>query len=104
MKTVYKLGKEEIFLTIGYYMTTMNTAVNATCKGDGEPYCTLTVNLDKLEEPSLAYLNINLYGIDVENFITANGLGVKIEGGEKQSGHVTYPLYRLNLKKIRDEE
>lgn len=81
-------------------MTTGNTSVNATCV-NGEPYCTLTVNLDALKEPELAYLNVNLFGIDVEEFFTSNGLGKKVEGKEMQSGFIIYPLYRLNLDKIR---
>ncbi len=103
MKTYYQLNKEEIFLTTDNYSYTGNTAVRATCSY-GEPYCTLTVNLDALEAPELAYLNVNLFGIDVEEFFVKNGLAVKVEGRERKNGYVTYPLYRLNLKKIRGEE
>lgn len=103
MRTYYKLGKEEVFLTIDIYQTTGNTAIKATCS-NGEPYCTLTVNLNALGSPELAYLNVNLVGIDVEEFFTSNGLAEKIEGKERQSFHVVYPLYRLNLKKIEDSQ
>lgn len=99
MKTYYELGKEEVYLTTNTYQTTANTVVSATCSND-EPYCCLTVNLNKLNDPELAYLNVNLFGIDVEDFFVKNGLGVKVEGRERQSGHVIYPLYRLNLDKI----
>jgi hypothetical protein len=102
MKNYYKLGNEEVFLTNGIYITTLNTSINATCS-NGEPYCTLTVNLNKLNDPSLAYLNVNLFGIDVEEFFVKNGLAVKVEGKEQLSGHVVYPLYRLNLDKILEE-
>lgn len=98
----YQLGNEEVFLSTDTYRTTANTVVSATCS-NGEPYCCLTVNIDKLASPELAYLNVNLYGIDVEDFFVKNGLAVKVEGKEQQSGHVVYPLYRLNLKKIRGE-
>lgn len=101
-KIFYELGTEEVFLTTGIYMTTANTSVNATCS-NGEPYCTLTVNLDALKDPALAYLNVNLFGIDVEEFFVKNGLAVKLEGKEQRSGYVVYPLYRLNLKKIQGE-
>ncbi|MBD5584502.1 MAG: DUF4313 domain-containing protein [Clostridia bacterium] len=103
MKTYFTLGKEEVFLTTGIYVTTLNTSVNATCS-NGEPYATLTVNLNKLEDPSLAYLNVNLFGIDVEEFFVKNGLAVKVEGREQQSGHINYPLYRLNLNKLVNYE
>lgn len=104
MKTFYKLGNEEVFLTTGIYMLNQNTALNATCR-NGEPYGNLTVNLPgvNLESSDLAYLNINLPGIDVEKFITENQLGEKVEGREKPSGFLIYPLYRLNLDKIRGE-
>lgn len=104
MKTYYKLGNEEVFLTTGIYMFTRNTSLNATCS-NGEPYGRLTVNMTSpLESPDLAYLNINLYGVDVEKFIKENGLGEKVEGRDAKSGYLTYPLYRLNLKKIKGEE
>lgn len=100
MRKYYKIGDEEVYLTTGIYIFTGNTSVNATC-WDGERYGTLTVNLDiKLESPDLAYLNINLYGVDVEKFITDNGLGVKIEGRERRSGYLIYPLYKLNLENL----
>ena len=102
MKAYHQLGKEEVFLTTDIYSYTGNTAVSATCS-NGEPYCTLTVNLNALGSPELAYLNVNLFGIDVEDFFVKNGLAVKVEGKEQQSGHIVYPLYRLNLKKIRGE-
>lgn len=102
MKTYYKLGKYEVFLTTDTYLYGHNTALNATCS-DGEPYATLTVNPEfPLESPDLAYLKVNLYGIDVEAFITENGLGEKVEGREYKSGFVIYPLYRLNLRKIEE--
>lgn len=102
MKAYYPLGREEVFLTTDIYRYTGNTAVSATCS-NGEPYCTLTVNLNALGSPELAYLNVNLHGIDIEEFFVKNGLAVKVEGKELQSNHVIYPLYRLNLKKIRGE-
>ena len=102
MHTYFKLGEEEVVLTTGIYMFTGNTSLNATCD-NGEPYGCLTVNLmEPLESPDLAYLNINLFGVDNEKFITQNGLGKKVVGREKQSGFLTYPLYRLNLKKIQE--
>ena len=101
-KTLYKLGGEEVFLTTGIYMFTGNTSLNATCS-NGDPYGCLTVNLPDvdLESPDLAFLNINLFNVDVEKFITKNGLGRKLLGREMQSGFLTYPLYRLNLEKIK---
>lgn len=102
MKTLYKLGKEQVFLTTGIYMFTGNTSLNATCD-NGEPYGCLTVNLmDPLESPDLAFLNINLFGVDVEKFITENVLGKKVKGRDMKSGYLSYPLYRLNLKKIQE--
>lgn len=101
MKT-FKLGSENVYLVESTYQTTGNIALNAVCT-NGEPYCNLTVNLDvELENNTLAYLNVNLHGIDVEEFFTINGLGVKVEGRERQSGYLTYPLYKLNFEAIRE--
>lgn len=104
MKTYYQLGNEEVFLTSGIYMTTLNTSINATCS-NGEPYCTLTVNPQfSLESPDLVYLNVNLFNIDVEKFFIENALGLKLEGREYKSGYLTYPLYKLNMKKFLIDE
>lgn len=103
MKTYFQLGKEKVFLTTGIYMYTGNTSLNATCD-NGEPYGCITVNLmQPLESSDLAFLNINLFGVDVEKFITENGLGKKVVGRDTKSNYLTYPLYRLNLVKIRGE-
>lgn len=103
-KTFYKLGDEEVSLTTDIYLYNGNTQLNATCR-NGEPYGRLTVNLPfPLESPDLAFLNINLFGVDVEKFITENGLGEKVEGRDTKNGYLTYPLYRLNLTKIKVEE
>lgn len=100
MRKYYEIRNEEVYLVTGIYAFTHNTLVKAMCR-DGEPYGALTVNLDvKLESPDLAYLNINLWGVDVEKFITENGLGEKVAGRERRSGYLTYPLYRLNLKNL----
>ncbi len=100
MKTFYKLGDDEVFLTTGIYITTLNTSINATCS-NGEPYGTLTVNPQfSLESTDLVYLNVNLFNIDVEKFFIENALGVKLEGREYKSGYLTYPLYKLNMKKF----
>ncbi len=100
MKEYYRLGNDEVYLTTGIYMFTKNTALNATCS-NGEPFACLTVNFEPLEHYDLAYLNINVAGIDTEKFITENGLGERVRGRERQSGYLTYPLYKLNLEKIK---
>lgn len=104
MKKFYKLGDEEVFLTTDIYLYNGNTKIEAICSS-GEPYARLTVNLPfPLESPDLVFLNINLFNVDVEKFITENGLGEKVEGRDTKSGYLTYPLYRLNLAKIRGEQ
>lgn len=97
----YNLDGEKVFLNIEKYSMFGNTAIQAV-NSDFEPYAPLTVNLCPLIDKELAYINVNLFGIDVEKFITENGLGVKIEGAERKSGFVTYPLYKLNLKKLQE--
>lgn len=98
MKT-FKLGNDDVYLDFNKYKITDNTAVQIICS-NGEPYGMLTVNLRKLNDITLAYLNINLFGADVEKFVKENSLGEKIEGAELESGHLRYPLYRLNITEI----
>ena len=99
MKKYYSIDKYKIFLRKGSYAYTGNTAIEAICN-DNIPYGSLTVNLITLENKNLAYLNINLFGVDVEKFFVENGLGEKIAGRELRSGYLIYPLYKLNLRKI----
>lgn len=96
----YELGGESVRLKIEHYQNG-NTAIQAYCK-DGDPFACLTVNLGKLDSKEYTYLNVNLWGFNVEKFFNDNKLGEKVEGKTKQSGFVTYPLYKLNLKKIQE--
>lgn len=99
MKKYYTIGDDKIYLRKGSYAFTGNTSIEAKCK-DNSPFACLTVNLIPLESKDLAYLNINLFGIDIENFFVENRLGEKIAGRELRSGYLIYPLYKLNLKKL----
>lgn len=66
-------------------------------------YATFTVNLievDNIPAPEgCAYLDTNNHP-EVEDWLTENGLA-EFAGLRKQSGFCTYPLYRLNIEKIK---
>lgn len=94
---VIAFGKAyNIGLHIEKYQSNGNTAITAWSK-EG-PFSTLTVNLDYVPGPEYAYIDTNR-GWDIEKFIKDNGLGVDT-GIKMSSGFCTYPLYKLDLKKI----
>ena len=68
-----------------------------------EPFGTFTVNLNYNDnDPApedCAYLDTNNMP-NVEDWIKENGLG-EPTGLTKQSGYCTYPLYRLDIAKIK---
>lgn len=66
-------------------------------------FATFTVNLIEVDDipapEGCAYLDTNNLP-EVEDWITENGLA-EFAGLRKQSGYCTYPLYRLNIEKIK---
>lgn len=67
---------------------------------DGEPFCTLTVNLvDGIASDEYQYVDTNNcpWALD---FIESNGLGVST-GITTSSGFWQYPLVRFNIDKIK---
>ncbi len=65
----------------------------------GEPAADLTVNLEPLEGP-FAYIDVNNASY-AETFLTENRLG-KPTGTVRQSGFVIYPLYELDLERVKE--
>ena len=91
----------EVLPRLGKYAYTNNLAIRLVTK-DGEPWATLTVNLDVKLPPDYAYVDINNFD-DASVFIEENGLG-EWTGGIKQSGFVIYPLYKFDLEKLKQLE
>ena len=71
---------------------------------EGEPWATLTVNLDERLYDELgeeyAFVDINNFP-EAEEFIAKYGIGESLHM-YKTSGYVRYPLYKFNLDKLKE--
>lgn len=76
-----------------------NLAITLTCD-NGEPYGTLTKNLDEILAFDKAYVDTNNLP-DAERFIKDNNLG-KFTGVTQKCGYCEYPLYAFNLNKLEE--
>lgn len=74
------------------YSNNGNLAIKLTCE-DGEPFATLTVNLNTKLDEDLAYVDTNNVP-NAEQFIKENDLG-EFTGVYGFSGFCQYPLYRF---------
>lgn len=81
------------------YMNNESLAVVLICD-TGEPFTTLSVNLNEDLKPNQAYLDTN-NNPTAEAFIKENGLG-KPTGSYGYSGYCSYPLYEFNIDKIKE--
>ena len=101
MRVLDYYGNEvEVHAVIAEYYNG-NTAIRLYTK-DGEPWATLTVNFEhKLPDKNLAFIDTNNFP-EAENFIKKYGLGFKI--GDRRSGYCVYPLYQLDLNKLRGKK
>ena len=92
----------EGFITVDEYRKPKNTYLQLwTIEeefGYPEPYATMTVNLNQLED-GYAYLDTNNFPQVVKIFEEYN-LGT-YTGMSKMSGFCIYPLYKLNMEEIR---
>ncbi len=93
----------EFAFTISTYLATGNTYVGVDCRENCfiEPYCNLTVNLDVRLEEALAFIEVNNADKKLLLFLEEQGF-IAPTGATRSSGYVVYPLYRLNLDKIRE--
>lgn len=71
---------------------------------EGEPWATLTVNLDENLYDELgeeyAFVDINNFP-EAEEFIAKYGIGESLHM-YKTSGYVRYPLYKFDLEKLKE--
>lgn len=71
---------------------------------DGEPWASLTVNLDVNLHDELgeeyALVDVNNFP-EAEEFIAKYGIGEPMNAS-KTSGYVRYPLYKFDLKKLKE--
>ena len=91
----------EVLPRLGKYAQNNNLAIRLITKG-GEPWATLTVNLDTKLPEDHAFVDINNFD-DASVFIEENGLG-EWTGGMRHSGYCVYPLYKFDLEKLKQLE
>lgn len=91
-------GYDIIGINIGNYSHNNNTAISLDCS-EGV-FATITVNLDENLDEDMAYLDTNNCSW-VEDIMEKYGLG-EFTGKIRQSGFCVYPLYKLNLKAIKE--
>lgn len=69
-----------------------------------EPFCYLTVNFPyvaSITKKDLAFVDVNNFP-EAEEFIRKYELGEPV-GLSVQSGYCTYPLYKFNMKRLKEE-
>ena len=91
----------EVLPRLGKYASTNNLAIRLVTT-TGEPWSTLTVNLDIKLPPDYAYVDVN-NDPGAKAFISNNKLG-EWTGGVRQSGFVVYPLYKFDLDRLKKLE
>ncbi len=84
------------------YAENKNTFIGLLCEEDGfvEPYCNLTVNLSVPLDKDKAFIDVNNIEARLIQYLSENDF-ISNTGYTKQSGYVLYPLYQLNLEKIK---
>ena len=94
-------NKYKLNTVINKYRNNDNTYVGLITK-DGEPFADLTVNISKLNENVGAIDTNNLpFALDILNKYKLVK-GDKI--GELRSGFCTYPVYELDMDKVKEYE
>lgn len=92
---------EEVVLRLGRYARHNNLAIRLITKS-GEPWTTMTVNLDEKLPSNYAYVDVNNFA-EAEEFIQTYSLGT-YTGLYSRSGYVNYPLYKFDLEQLRKYE
>lgn len=84
------------------YAENGNTYIGLLCEEDGfvEPYCSLTVNLSVPLDKDKAFIDVNNNESHLVRYLAENDF-IEDTGYKAQSGYVLYPLYKLNLEKIK---
>ena len=84
------------------YQNNDNTAVVVITE-ENEPFCNLTVNLDRLDNEDLAYIDVNNCPKSIIEKLEENGDIINMFSFF-QSGFVIYPLYHIGnlISKIEE--
>ena len=103
MLTYNSWGTEyKIKLGLDNYSSNDNLAIVMYCWDEElkfwDNFATLTVNLEPVDE-DCGYLDVNNLK-EAEDWVRENKLG-EPTGRVRQSGYVTYPLYKFDLQRIK---
>lgn len=85
---------------VSTYRNNDNLYVGLVDSEDGCPFADLTVNVRKLNDKDMAVIDTNNCPW-AEEFIESNGLGSDT-GMLEVSGFCVYPIYLLNIEKIKE--
>ncbi|MCI8368244.1 MAG: DUF4313 domain-containing protein [Clostridia bacterium] len=93
----------EIKLVANTYMNNKRLAVQTFTVPDGEPFATITVNIDypiSGDKAVSAFVDTNNYGfMNIEKFLQNNQIAAPT-GRYGESGYCTYPEYIFDLTKF----
>lgn len=98
MKNTLKIKGYKVKTHIGNYRSNNNLAISLITD-IGEPFATLTVNINTLEDDYLASVDTNNCPW-AEDFIKDNKLGTPT-GMYQKSGWCSYPVYRFDLDEVK---
>lgn len=89
-------GDYDIRLVFKRYAQNGNLCIGLVMTDTGEPFSTITVNIEKLPEGYFCVDTNN--GPHYEAFLIENNIGTPV-GTSLASGYCTYPIYELNTSK-----
>ena len=85
------------------YANNKRLAVSLFTVPDGEPFATITVNIDfplSGDKTTTAFVDTNNYDfMNIENFLQSNKIATPT-GERGESGYCVYPEYRFDLSKF----
>ena len=93
-------GKYDVGIRLENYVNNNNTCISLYDE-DGCPFAIITTNIEKLPK-EYACIDTNNYHWATK-FLTDNDLGEPTEC-YMNSGFCTYPIYKLNLNKLKRKE
>ena len=93
-------GKYDVSIMLETYTNNNNTCISLYDE-DGCPFATITTNIEKLPKEYACIDTNNCHW--ATKFLTDNGIGEPTEY-YKNSGFCTYPVYKLNLNKLKRRE
>jgi len=91
-----KHGDYEVMLVFNRYAENGNLCIGLIMSDTGEPFSTITVNIENLPDDYFCVDTNN--GPHYEAFLTENHIATPV-GVSLASGYCSYPMYELNTSK-----